>query len=488
MPAAHSPPPHEGFNHEDGTGAGVATPGGATARARLRDAAAAAAALAAGRLSRTMRAGGGSSLPGVLVESLSPGFIARRAARLADGVVAVSGTNGKTTTASMIRVILRQEGLSTVGNESGANLKRGIATALVDARSNATVGVFEVDEAALVSLMPALRPRLVVLTNMFRDQLDRFGEVERVAELLRGACERLPDDGYVIANVDDPLLWHTVEGFRRIGFGVRRPSVSPTSGAGSPGIDPGAEPTPCPRCGAPLNYEERTIGHLGVVRCTRCSMRSATPDYEARVLIRDGLRSIVLDVAGVPLTLSTGGLHNAYNAAAAIAAAGVLGISPTRSVTALESFRPRFGRAEELQANGRPVWLALMKNPAAAAALIPEIAEDPRVGAVVVSVNDLVADGRDISWIWDVDFERLATAGVPLIPSGTRAPDVAVRLKYAGADPLPASRAPADAIRAATDACPPGKQAVVMATYTAMLDIRRAFLGDRAVRLLDVRS
>ncbi len=452
-----------------------------------REVMAVALARAAGHFSRLFGAGGGTSLPGLLVEWLSPGFTARRVAGLLDGVVVVSGTNGKTTTASMIRTILAREGLPTVGNESGANMRQGIATGLLYAPPQARMAVFEIDEGALVSLVPMLRPRMVVLTNVFRDQLDRYGEVEKVAGLLRRSCELLPGSGKVVANADDPLLWHTVEDYRPIGFGVQPLSASPHTEITSPGmVAPDAEPEVCPCCGAPLAYRGRTISHLGMARCTRCPLRWTAPAYQARVLARHGLRSITLEIAGVSFTLPTGGIYNAYNAAAAIAAADVLGISPTRAAAALEAFRPRFGRAEQLRVGGRPLWLVLMKNPAAAGALVREIAEDPGVGAIVVSVNDLVPDGRDISWIWDVDFERLATAATPLIPSGRRAPDVAIRLKYAGADPAPARREPLAAIRAALSLCPSDRAVVILATYTAMLDVRSAISGGRAVRLADL--
>jgi UDP-N-acetylmuramyl tripeptide synthase len=455
---------------------------------RMRDAVAAATSRAAGRLSRLAQAGGGTSLPGVLVERLSPGFTSRRAATLQDGIVVVSGTNGKTTTASMIRSVLRHEGFPTVGNESGSNMRQGIATVMVEAPRRSRVGVFEIDEGSLVSLVRTLHPHLFVLTNIFRDQLDRYGEVERVAELLRRACELRPDGAVVIANADDPLLWNTVEPYQPIGFGVRSTSGSTTGGSEDRAAPsgPDAEPTVCPRCGAPLAYEERTIAHLGIAHCTNCSFRRAAPAYEARLIAHDGLRSITVEIAGVTFRLPTGGIHNAYNAAAAVAAVGALGIPAARAAAALETFRPRFGRAEELEVDGQPVWLALMKNPAGAGTLIREVASDPRVGSVVVSVNDLDPDGRDISWIWDVDFERLAASGVPLTPSGRRAADVAVRLKYAGADPAPARAEPLEAIRAASGSCPPDRVVVILATYTAMLEIRSAVLGGRAVRVADV--
>jgi UDP-N-acetylmuramyl tripeptide synthase len=278
--------------------------------------------------------------------------------------------------------------------------------------------------------------------------------------------------------VDDPLLWPALEHKHPVGFGV---SVERTDGTAP---SPGVEAEVCPRCGKRLVYSSRTIAHLGVASCPAGDWRSAAPAHLATVTDRQGLRSISLNIDGESLDLGTGGIHNAYNVAAAVTVAERLGISPPQAVEALRSFRPRFGRAEELTVAGRSVWLALMKNPGAADALIGEIADDPKVGSVVVAVNDASADGRDISWIWDVDFERLAAAGLPLVPSGTRSSDVAVRLKYADGDPGPEKPVALEAIDAALAVCPPDRSPVILATYTAMLDVR-AQIGGKLSRLTD---
>jgi UDP-N-acetylmuramyl tripeptide synthase len=180
-----------------------------------------------------------------------------------------------------------------------------------------------------------------------------------------------------------------------------------------------------------------------------------------------------------------GGLHNVYNAVAAIAAAEAIGIKSDRWIPALEGYKPRFGRNEVLQLDGRPLWLTLIKNPSGANVVIEEVLSDRRVGTVVVSVSDQTADGRDISWIWDADFERLVRRGIPMFPSGRRAADVAVRLKYAGARLEGAWPHPLAAIRAAQVACPPDRFVVVLATYTAMLDVRQACTSSRSGRVLD---
>ena len=435
-------------------------------------------ALITGRVSRLAGAGAGSSLPGLVLERLSPRYVARRAAALPDGVVVVSGTNGKTTTASMIRAILRDEGWLCVGNDTGANLHRGIATALLEAPASARIGVFEIDEGALAGMIPMLQPRLLVLTNVFRDQLDRFGDTESVAALLGRAAEGLSPGGVVIANADDPLLWHAVEGRSPIGFGVE-----PLTEADAAGM--GAEPEMCPVCGGPLDLMRRSLGHLGAGHCPACGWSSQPPAYLARVLADGGVNGVLIEVSGTEIDLPVGGIHNAYNAAAAIAAVEALGIPAHRAATALEAFHPRFGRAEELTVDGRRVLLELMKNPAGAGALVEKISSDPAVGAVVVSISDQTADGRDISWIYDADFERLAAAGLPMVATGRRWADAAVRLKYAGVREVRAEADPLAAVRVAATLARSDGMVVVLATYTAMLDLRSELFSSRREAVVD---
>ncbi len=194
----------------------------------------------------------------------------------------------------------------------------------------------------------------------------------------------------------------------------------------------------------------------------------------------------MLEIDGELVTLPMGGIHNAYNAAAAVAAASILGIKVFRSACALEEFEARFGRSEEFEFEGRTLWLALAKNPAGATALIDEIANDPRVGAVVVGINDKHADGRDISWIWDANFEALAGLPIPFVASGTRSRDTAVRLRYAGARTILTEDDPLLAIRAAVAGSAPDRVVVVLATYTAILATRTALIGHRSGRVEDV--
>src|SRR5439155_20856328 len=286
----------------------------------------------AGRLSRLAGAGARPSLPGVILERLQPDFVARRASLLRDGVVVVSGTNGKTTTASMMRAALTEAGVEVIGNTTGANLYRGVATSLLEASASARMAVFEVDEGALPGLVPMLQPRLLMLPNVFRDQLDRFGEPERVAALLRHGADLLPAGAKVVANADDPHLWYAVTDLDPIGYGV---TIEPGEASLGPDLPNGqaaaratteGEPEACPRCGAQLTFLRRTIANLGTARCDRCGWRSAQPEYEARIISRGGLDSVVFVFKGRQLKLSMGGVHNVYIASSAISAADAMGV------------------------------------------------------------------------------------------------------------------------------------------------------------------
>jgi UDP-N-acetylmuramyl tripeptide synthase len=417
---------------------------------------------------RLVGAGAGTSLPGLFLERWDPTFLKDVAATTRAKVIAVSGTNGKTTTASMIRHIIRSTGAAVAGNEGGSNMTRGIWTTFLDVTASTDYIVLEVDEAVAPNVVTVLQPNLLVLTNVFRDQLDRFGEAERVADLLGRSSELLDESADVVVNVDDPLLSYAVRnrGKPAAGFGVDATQGQSFDTASS-------EPEICPRCGHDLSYTSRTIGQLGVARCPECGWSCGVGGTRARVLQSFGLDGVEIGIEECSARLSIGGIHAAYNAAAAVTASKILGISIIEACRSLENFVPRFGRDEVLELEGRRVHVLLMKNPVGANAVFGQACSDPRLGCAVVAVNDRTADGRDVSWIWDADFELLARAGVPLIPSGRRSEDVALRIKYAGGMPEPAEPNVARAIRRAAARCKEGQEAIVFATYTAMLELRR---------------
>jgi UDP-N-acetylmuramyl tripeptide synthase len=438
-------------------------------------------ALATRAATRLSGSGAGTSLPGLVIQKLDPGFVGRRAGRLTDGIVIVSGTNGKTTTAAMIAAILRAEGVPVVTNESGANLFRGAAATLARAPASARAGVFEVDEGALARLVPALQPRVLVLTNVFRDQLDRFGEPETVARLLGAAARAMPSGSTVVANADDPLLWDSVRETNAVGYGVVAPEEQERAA-----VTTDAEPEVCPRCGGPLSYRRRSIGHLGAAQCARCGWASPDPPFLAS-MGESSFQAMTFALRGMDVRVGLGGLHNAYNAAAAIAACTAFGIPEERAAAALQGFSAKFGRTERLDVDGTHVWLLLMKNPAGASVLVRQVIAERSVGAVIVMLNDRDADGRDISWIWDANLEPLVRRGLPMVASGIRAADMAVRIKYGGGEAVSVETDPRRALAAAREAAN-GADVAVLATYSAMLDFRAAVLGSRVGRVAEVAA
>ncbi len=422
---------------------------------------------------------GATTLPGLVALFIDERVASDLAARLAHGVVLVTGTNGKTTTSRMLADIVRLDRWRPVHNRAGANLARGIASALIaDAtwigEPRADGAIFEVDEASIVAVARLVRPRVVLVTNLFRDQLDRYGELDTVARRMRDAAAALPEDATLVLNADDPIVSRLGEGFsgRVVRFGIDDERVV---GALAQNV---SDLTHCPRCRARLEYRRVVLGHVGDYRCRRCGFARPHPEVAAsRVETRvDGTRLALGAGEGAIVEVPLPGIYNAYNALAAIAVAHELGVPMDTTARALAAFRPAFGRLESIDAQGRRLRLVLVKNPAgfnAAASTLLAAAGSVRL---LAALNDLDADGRDVSWIWDADFEALAPRVEWAVVTGLRARDLALRLKYAG---VPQERmhvvdGAQSAIRAALERGNPGDEIVVVATYTAMLALRHA--------------
>ncbi len=427
----------------------------------------------AGRLSRLLRRGGGTTVPGVVLLKLRPRAAAELSRGLGDGSVVISATNDKTTTARLVRSATDAAGIVTVANTAGSNLLRGVTAALLDADPRASLGVFEVDEAALDEVVDQLQPRVIVLMNLFRDQLDRYGELEGLVAEWRRLVARLPDDTVLVLDADDPPVAHLGEGRGQVvHFGVDDPAVGRTEQAHA------ADSTHCPRCDAALDYSLIAISHLGHWRCPACGLARPRPDVSARSIeLRgvDGFRIELETPAGpVSATVALPGLHNAYNATAAVATGHALGLGPELLATALTSTRAAFGRGERVTIGGRELVLLLAKNPAGANENVRAALTHPGELHVLALLNDRTADGQDVSWIWDVDYEPLFDRLATLTVAGDRAHDLALRFVYGG---LPADRLvirpdPGAAVDHVLEATTPGATVFVLPTYTAMLDLR----------------
>jgi UDP-N-acetylmuramyl tripeptide synthase len=450
---------------------------------------------AAGALSR-LRGKGGTSLPGKLLMRMQPDAIEQLSGRLPKGSVIISATNGKTTTAAMAASIFEHAGTTLVHNQAGANMAGGIASTLLEAAGPhgaiaGELGLFEVDEFWLGALVAQLGPRVILLSNLFRDQLDRYGELETIAERWSQTLTDGPGGrSRLVLGADDPLiadLARTRE--RRPGedllyFGVQDDSLSLTDMAHA------ADAKHCRRCGAPYVFDSVYMGHLGHYHCPSCGQRRPQPQVIASEVTLEGVRAaqftLTTPAGSARVHLNLPGLYNVYNALAAAALATALEVDFQSIVEGLTSTRAAFGRSETVMIGQpdrpRELRILLIKNPAGANEVLRTLALEPGEHDLLGVLNDNIADGRDVSWIWDADFELLAGRVRRVTCAGTRAPELALRLRYAGIDPdrivvresLQQALATASSDRAA------GSQAPLYAlpTYTAMLSLRELLVAS----------
>ncbi|MDQ3768732.1 MAG: MurT ligase domain-containing protein [Actinomycetota bacterium] len=436
------------------------------------------AARAAGSLSR--RAGrGGTSLPGKVLLGLEPQALAHLAARLPRGNAVISATNGKTTTAAMVAAIMEHAGVRLVHNRAGANMAGGVAASLLGAAGPrgtiaGDLGLFEVDEFWVDRVIGQLRPRALLLANLFRDQLDRYGELETIAERWADLVRAGGAQGLVL-NADDPLVAdlarEAVAGAEIVFFGVEDVSVA------LPGLSHASDSKHCRRCGTPYAYDAVFLGHLGHYHCPTGDNRRPLPQVAATRVVLNGARSAQITLrtpAGtIDVVLPLPGLYNVYNALGATGLALALGAGLEDVRAGLEAVSPAFGRAETVEIGGRPVSVLLVKNPAGANEVLRTLALEEGAHDLLVVLNDRTADGRDVSWVWDADFELLAGRLRRATCSGTRAAELALRLKYAG---VPTDRLHVvDDVAGGLDAAVAdgGGPLYVLPTYTALLELRR---------------
>ena len=422
--------------------------------------------------SRRLGRSGGTTAPGRLLLRLSPGALERMARELDEGSVLVSATNGKTTTAAMLAAALERSGRHVVHNRAGSNMSWGVATALLDAhRTRGQLGLFEVDEAWLPAVARAIDPRLYLLSNLFRDQLDRYGELELLAD--RWADLVAAEDGRArfVLNADDPL----VADLGRERQGVVYFGVSDDSQA-LPELQHAADSKHCRNCGTAYAYEAVYMGHMGRYACPNCGRSRPKPDVAATRVRLDGMSGSRVELntpsGDVELRLPLPGLYNVYNAVAASAAALEVGVPLPDVKAALEAFGGAFGRVETIPVGGRDVSILLVKNPAGANEVLRTLMLEDGHLDLWLALNDGIADGRDVSWIWDADFELLDGRVRRVTCSGARAEEMALRLKYAGIDAeLAVERDLGRSLDSAVAALD-GGPLYALPTYTALLELR----------------
>lgn len=423
-------------------------------------------------ISRAAGLGAGATWPGEIALSVSPNLFHSLGRVPYEGVILIVGTNGKTTTALMLAQILNNEGKNVIHNASGANLLNGIVSSMImtaDWLGNvkADWGTFEVDENSLPIVLRYVTPKAIVFLNLFRDQLDRYGEVDVIVEKWEKALSKTSQSTTLVINSDDPALVHIGATYKGqvVYFGVNDKTKYLTR------PEHATDSAFCPACGSRLTYEGVYYSHIGVYRCAKCGFKRPKPDIHT-----------------FPSALP--GLYNQYNTLAAVAAAQVVGVPRESIETSLHAFYPAFGRQEEIVVGGKHIRLFLSKNPAGFNASLRTALEMGAVDFLFV-LNDRIPDGRDVSWIWDVDFEMLPAYITPVV-SGDRAWDMALRLKYAkpyqgipqGAvsepeTPVITYEHLETALRFFTESSDKTKSLYVLATYSAMLEVRKILTGRK---------
>ncbi|MEO8972341.1 MAG: MurT ligase domain-containing protein [Ktedonobacteraceae bacterium] len=415
-----------------------------------------------GALSRRLHLGGGTSVVGIVAQRLYPDIVGHLAAQLEHGSIIVTGTNGKTTTSGLIAAILSDAGLRVWRNREGSNLMRGVASSLVIRalpngnlrRSGAAISIFEVDEAVVPQMVEAIPPRVAVFTNLFRDQLDRYGEVDSVATRWVQAVKALPNDTTLVLNADDSATAYLGELFTGnvLYFGIDDPALDLKFQQSASERHQVIDTRTCPKCGNEYTYDLRFFSHMGHYVCTNCGHKRPQADVRVTKVLSDDFDRLRIHVVTAKhegdIVIPLPGLYNIYNALAAIATSQVLHTDWEPVVTGIEQFKPMFGRGERVQIEGRTLRLLLAKNPTGFNEVLRTLFNEETPRHVLFVLNDNSADGRDISWIWDVDFERVVNQTTTLIVSGTRALDLALRLKYAGVAQEEMTIVPATPLRA----------------------------------------
>jgi UDP-N-acetylmuramyl tripeptide synthase len=432
----------------------------------------------AASLSRLLGRGGGQALPGLLAERLDPDLIRKLAGRLPHGVIVITGTNGKTTTTKLIAAALEASGERVLTNRSGSNLKRGVASTLIADSSiggklHSTIGLFEVDEASLRRVASDLMPQHIVVLNLFRDQLDRYGELDTTAKLIGEGIVLTKARLYL--NADDPLVASLAK-YANASENVSFFGIEGLPSSSSTALETASDSDRCPLCNDRLIFERIFYGHIGHYHCPRGHFKRPQPSVAVTSVSQANLEgthfTVALDGKRSEVVFPLPGTYNLYNALAAISLAYGFGLDTTLILKSITHGEAAFGRVEKLRLKGRTFYLLLIKNPAGFAQVLETFLAGRKDLHIMMAVNDLAADGRDVSWLWDVPLEILAPYGATVLTSGVRGLDMSLRLRYAG---IRAENEVAldTAIERFVDQVPNGETGYILPTYTAMIEIRK---------------
>lgn len=377
----------------------------------------------------------GSNFPGKMARRIYPPLLHELAAKTRRDIIIVTGTNGKTTTSNMIAAILREQGYRVIHNRAGANMLPGITTAFIQqdnilGNKKYDYALLETDEATVPALVREVTPSMVLITNFFRDQLDRYGELDRIIKLINNALQN--QNVKLVLNSDDPLAvcFNPAKTSSCCYFGFEPTAYDTFQNTES------REGRYCVSCGHELEYQHYHYAQLGQYRCPKCGNRNPDPQYTGHDLHLES--NITLLVNDLKIKSPYQGFYNAYNILAAVSVAKTLGMPDDAIQRAIWNYRPRAGRMEEFHIRGKRVVLILVKNPTGLNQSLSAIANDQNRKNIFFALNDNAADGRDISWIWDADLETLNNEQDNIdrvVCSGIRSGDIAVRFKYSGIEP-----------------------------------------------------
>jgi len=416
---------------------------------------------------RSLRLGAASVLPGEIARWIHPQLLHLLSCQVKQAVILIAGTNGKTTTSLLLCTMLERQGWRVAHNATGANLENGLITALLEntnliGQLNADYAILEVDENVVPKVVQPIQPRIILCLNLFRDQLDRYGEVDTISQRWAKAIAPLPLETIVIPNADDPTLSYMGQQLpqRVLFFGLREPKQYLDE------IPHAVDSIYCPSCGHSLEYQGVYLSHLGDFHCPSCGFHKG---------------QLAIDSREWPQILI--GLYNKYNTLAAVLAAQQLGVDDVTIRDTIANFQAAFGRAEELNVKGKQVRILLSKNPVGMNETIRAVNQAGGKTTLLV-LNDRIPDGTDVSWIWDVDTEKLVERGGTLVVSGDRVYDMALRLRYSHQDnnnglqlivkeDLPA------AIATALSHTPANETLHILPTYSAMLEVREVLTGRK---------
>lgn len=416
---------------------------------------------------QSLRLGAGSVLPGSIARRIEPRLLQLLSQQVKNGVILIAGTNGKTTTALLLCTILERKGYRIAHNSTGANLENGLITALLESTNllgtlNADYAILEVDENIVPRVLTPLQPRIILCLNLFRDQLDRYGEVDTISKRWTKVISTLPPETVVIPNADDPTLSNLGQMLpqRVLFFGLNEPENYLEA------IPHAVDSIYCPKCGHSLDYKGVYLSHLGDFTCPQCGFSKSKPTLES------GEWSQILV-----------GLYNKYNTLAAATAAIELGVDEVTIRHTINNFQAAFGRAEDLVINGKRVRILLSKNPVGTNETIRVVTQSTDKTTLLV-LNDRTPDGTDVSWIWDVDTEKLVERGGTLVVSGDRLYDMALRLRYSQKSPdsnlnLIVEEDLRQAIATALEHTPENETLHILPTYSAMLEVREVLTGRK---------